>query len=83
MLSLILHNILHSTFKTVKKKLSEGYNIMLTDNGGNAEIEQFCILARSQGKKSRACAALIQQVVYLNCLVCESIFSKFCHLLLS
>ena len=56
---------------------------MLTDNGGNAEIEQFCILARSQGKKSRACAALIQQVVYLNCLVCESIFSKFCHLLLS
>jgi hypothetical protein len=25
------------------------------------EIEQFCILARSQGPKSRACAALVQQ----------------------
>ena len=42
---------------TTSSCLNEGMS------GGNAEIEQFCILARSQGNKSRACAALIQQVV--------------------
>ena len=41
---------------TTSSCLNEGMS------GGNAEIEQFCILARSQGNKSRACAALIQQV---------------------